>query len=96
MSSTKKFTSGGEYKFREYDNISNKPVDVYYKTIYLGTIQVTGDGQNYEVKIIKHPNTGMNIHVNADSNKNKFKTKMEAANMLHKIWKYIKGGNYLT
>lgn len=78
-----------EFKFREYEDLPNKPVDVYEGTIYLGTIQITSDGRSYEIKLIKHPHTGMNVSIKSGSN-NLFKTRIDAANTLSKVWKHMK------
>lgn len=67
------------FKFKQYDDLQNNPVDVFVNTVYLGTLQVTEDGSNYEIKMIKHPNTGINMNIKSNSGNNTFKTKLDTS-----------------
>ena len=78
------------YKFDEYGWLStmdgfNKPVDVYYGTILLGVIESRPDG--YVIIVVIGPDKHYRIDAGPD---NKFKTKIDAAEALHRTWKTLR------
>lgn len=80
------------YKFHDYKELAKGdgfgyPVDVNYGTVYLGTLEAESDGF-----VIKQMDTPEGKRVVAKSSKNKFKTKDDAANTLHRVWKMERHG----
>lgn len=76
------------YKFRDFKWLGNMagfgvPTEVYYGSILLGIIESQPSG--YIIVILKGPNK--NISIPPTVNWNHFKTKNEAAHMLHILWK---------
>jgi len=80
------------FKFKDYPELQSSdgfkiPSDVYINA-YLGTIESEPDG--YVIKLIDSPTGKQTISKNPQ---NKFKTKNEAAKMLHdNWWDIIKNG----
>lgn len=75
-----------EYKFRDYDWLKNMagfniPSDVYYGTIFLGVIESRPTG--YVVLAISGP---FHPEIIQQGSGNLFKTKLEAAEIMHKVW----------
>jgi hypothetical protein len=75
------------YRFQEFEWLKdrdgfNYPVDVFEGSVYLGTLVCLNDG--YHIDIVFTPHSKSRI-LKTDSNK--FKTKEEAAKMLHWVWK---------
>jgi len=66
----------------------NYPVDVYYGTVYLGTIEAKPDG--FTIKIVDTPTGKQSIK---QSNKNKFRSQNLAAKILHRTWKVLRSGS---
>lgn len=81
-----------DYKFEEFKGNAtpdgfNYPVDVYYGTIYLGTLIAKADG--YVIAQVATPTAKTKI---SPSRNNKFRTKEIAAEVLHRTWKSIRYG----
>ncbi len=75
------------YRFKDHDWLANregfhKPTDVYSDLIHLGVI--ISEPEGYVIATISGPNGQINIKKTPN---NKFKTKMRAAEILHKAWK---------
>jgi hypothetical protein len=80
------------YKFDEFKWLANisgfgTPVDVSYGTVYLGLIESAHDG--YVIRMVDTPEGKKRIK---QGGKNKFKTKQDAAETLHKTWAVLRGG----
>ncbi len=80
------------FRFNDFNWLSNMsgfgtPTDVYWDTIYLGTIESTPDGDHYKIVLVDTPKGKKPLTQNE---KNKFKSKNLAAEMLHKIWKFAR------
>jgi len=73
-----------QYRFRDFDHLPDKPSDVYRGNDFLGTIVYKPDG--YTIKMIKGPYVSRMIK---DGPKNVFPTKLEAAEMLHRVWEQL-------
>lgn len=78
------------YKFDEFKWLGNMagfgvPVDVSYGAIYLGLIESTPDG--YVIQMVDTPKGKQKIR---QGGTNKFKTKQDAAETLHKAWKLMR------
>lgn len=63
------------------------PTDVYYGTVYLGLIESKPDG--YVIQMVDTPKGKQRIK---QGGQNLFKTKEHAAEILHKTWKILRGG----
>jgi hypothetical protein len=92
LKNKKMISENTSYKFDEFKWLANMagfgmPVDVYYGTIYLGLIESTPDG--YVIQMVDTPQGKQRIK---QGGKNKFKTKQRAAEILHKTWKVLRGG----
>ena len=79
-----------QYKFDEFGWLStmdgfNKPVDVYYGKIHLGVIESKPDG--YVIIVVIGPHKHYRIEAGPT---NKFKTKIDAAETLHRTWKTLR------
>lgn len=75
------------YRFQDHDWLANmagfnKPTDVYCDTIHLGVITSTSNG--YVIETLSSPSGTIIIKKTAN---NLFKTKQDAAERLHKLWK---------
>ena len=80
------------YKFDEFKWLGRMdgfgvPVDVRYGTVYLGLIESTPDG--YVIQMVDTPQGKQKIKQGGE---NKFKTKQDAAETLHKAWKLLRTG----
>ena len=80
------------YNFHDFKDLAKGdgfgyPVDVKYGTVYIGTLIAEPDG--YVIRQIDTPTGKISIKQNS---KNKFKTKDEAANILHNVWKMERQG----
>ena len=79
------------YKFTDYEFVAdregfNVPTDVRYNTLFLGVI--TSKPEGYEISMVCGPHK--NILTTSKTKQRKFKTKNEAALMLHKMWKHLR------
>jgi hypothetical protein len=80
----------GDYRFDDFNWLGNmagfrKPSDVYYGSILLGVIESESDG--YVIKVVKGPLGDLSLK---PSPQNKFKTKDEAAKILHNMWRRLR------
>lgn len=80
------------YKFDEFRWLGRGdgfgiPVDVRYGTVYLGLIESIPDG--YVIQMVDTPQGKQKIK---QGGRNKFKTKQDAAETLHKAWKLLRTG----
>lgn len=80
------------FKFRDFKWLSNMagfgtPSDVYWDTIFLGTIEETPGGDHYRIILIDTPQGKKRI---AQNEQNQFKSKNLAAETLHRTWKMIR------
>jgi len=78
------------YRFDDFDWLKKMggfgiPTDVYYGAIFLGTIESEPHG--YVIKIVSAPLGNLSLK---SSPQNKFKTKDEAAKILHNMWKRLR------
>ena len=74
-----------QFRFRDFDWLSDKPSDVYSGNDFLGTIILTPKG--YVIHSIKGPVRSQKI---TPGKTNLFKTKLEAADMVFKVWRILK------
>ena len=65
----------------------NYPIDVFYGTIYLGTLEVKPDG--FVIRMIDTPVGKQSVK---QSDTNKFRSQNQAAEYLHRSWKMIRAG----
>jgi hypothetical protein len=77
-----------EYRFVDFKHLGNAegfkvPTDVYYGSVFLGVIESEEDG--YIIQMVKGPSKNVFIQ---KSPANKFKNKVGAAEMIHKLWKH--------
>jgi len=83
-----------EYKFTEFKELDggtgfDYPIDVHYGTVYIGTLVVRQNG--FSIRSVATPTTSQLISA---SKNNLFRTKIDAAAVLHKVWKnYRHGGD---
>jgi len=80
------------YRFDDFKWLGNMagfgvPTDVYYGTVYLGLIESKPDG--YVIQMVDTPKGKQRIK---QGGQNLFKTKEHAAEILHKTWKILRGG----
>ena len=80
------------YRFDDFKWLANMagfglPSDVYWATIYLGKIESQPDG--YAIKLVDTPNGKQKIKSTPN---NKFKSKNQAADALHRTWKKFRFG----
>jgi hypothetical protein len=80
------------FKFKEFNWLSNRagfgtPVDVYWDSVYLGTIESTPDGDHYRIVFVDTPTGKQKI---AQNEQNQFKSKNLAAETLHRTWKLVR------
>jgi hypothetical protein len=90
ISKGKPLTEG--FRFKDFKWLSNvagfgTPTDVFWDSIYLGTIESAPDGDHYRITLIDTPQGKQKIKTNKQ---NEFKSKNQAAEMLHKTWKLIR------
>jgi len=76
-----------KYKFDDFEWLAdmsgfNKPTDVYYGSILLGVIISIPTG--YVIDNVLTPRGSIKV---TKTKNNDFKTKMDAAKMLHQLWK---------
>jgi len=83
-----------QYRFDDFKWLGNVagfgvPTDVYYGTVYLGTIESRPDG--YVLSDVKGPTKLVRV-VKTGKNpvEKKYKTKNDAAKKLHKLWKHLR------
>jgi hypothetical protein len=86
------------FRFRDFKWMSNAagfgdPTDVFWDSVYLGTIESSPDGDHYRVVIIDTPKGKIKI---AQNDQNKFKSKKLASESLYKIWKIIRKEGLFT
>lgn len=82
-----------EYKFDDFDWLAdmsgfNKPTDVYYGSILLGVITSLSVG--YIIDRVLTPKGSMTVMKTKNNN---FKTKIDAAKVLHNLWKLQRAHN---
>jgi len=70
-----------QFRFKDFDDLPDKPSDVYYGTDFLGTILYKPEG--YTIKMIKGPHVNRMIKPGQG---NVFSTKLEAAQKLYSVW----------
>lgn len=80
------------YRFDDFKWLGNMagfgvPTDVYYGSVYLGLIESKPDG--YVIQMVDTPKGKQRIK---QGGQNLFKTKEHAAEILHKSWKILRGG----
>lgn len=80
------------FRFTDYDELKNGlgfdvPTDVYWDSTYLGTIQSEKNGRYYQIVLVDTPTGKQKIKQNKQ---NEFKSKNQAAEMLHKTWRLIR------
>ena len=80
-----------DYIFRKFDWLASKdglncPIDVYNNTVYLGTIESKSNG--FVIKVVDTPLKGKEIVKQNDNNM--FKSQNIAAQVLHKLWQFIR------
>ncbi len=81
-----------KYRFDDFHWLANmagfhKPTDVYYGTVLIGTIESTPRGDGYVVISVQGPKGTTPIK---PSKQNHFKTKNDAAKVLHQTWKLLR------
>jgi hypothetical protein len=81
-----------KYQFRKFDWLANEdgfnyPIDVKYGTIYLGLLVDKPEG--FIIKMVDTPTGKQEVKL---SSRNKFKSENEAADALHKLWKWKRVG----
>lgn len=81
------------FKFKDFKWLSNMagfgtPTDVFWDTIYLGTIEEAPDGAYYRITLVDTPQGKKRI--GGDDTQNQFKSKNLAAETLHRTWKMIR------
>ncbi len=86
-----------EYRFKDFKWLANMsgfgvPTDVYYGSILLGVIESQPD--RYIIVEVKGPKR--NIPVSPTLRWNSFKTKNDAAKMLHLVWAKLKTKDEIT
>jgi hypothetical protein len=74
------------YRFKDYSWLSNMsgfgmPSDVYFGNVLLGVIESKPDG--YVILVVMGPHEPGIVK---QDEKNKFKTKILAAEIMHKVW----------
>jgi len=77
-----------DYRFTDFKHLSNAagfkvPIDVHYGNVFLGVIESEEDG--YVIQMVKGPFKNVFIQ---KSPANKFKNKIGAAEMIHRLWKH--------
>ena len=77
-----------DFKWLATNDGFNYPSDVYYGTIYIGTLIAKPDG--FVIKLIDTPIGKQFIN---KSSRNKFKSQIQAAGVLHKTWKMVRNNN---
>lgn len=80
------------YKFKDHKWLATMdglrvPTDVYYQNIHLGVLE-SQPGNVYIINTVSGPNK--QIDIPPTLNWNYFKTKEDAANFLHHIWKKLR------
>ena len=83
-----------KYTFKDYKWLANMagfgmPTDVYLDTVLLGVIQ--SQPEMYIIVVVKGPKE--DIQVSPTLSWNHFKTKNDAAKMLHLIWSRLRKKN---
>jgi hypothetical protein len=83
----------GPYTFKDFGWMGNMagfgvPSDVYVGSTYIGTIETTNDGANVYIVLVDTPEGKKRFK--KDSPTNKFKSKNQAAEGLHRVWKIIR------
>ena len=83
-----------QYTFHTYKELAtddgfNYPIDVQYKTIYLGTLVALPHG--FTIKQVDTPQGKQSI---VHSKTNEFKSLVIAAEVLHRTWKQYRFGGY--
>ena len=81
-----------DYRFHQFKWMANMagfnyPIDVFYGTIYLGTLEAKNDG--VVIRLIDTPEGKVPVK---QSDKNIFKTQDIAAKVLHKTWARLRSG----
>jgi hypothetical protein len=78
------------YRFDDFNWLAtmdgfNVPTDVYNGTVYLGTIESKPEG--YTIRLVDTPKGKQPIQQSAN---NSFKSKQQAAQVLHRTWQTIR------